>query len=56
VIHGEGLYVYTYIQTTHSSEGVAEVSQIFPETLTFYQNYLAIKSTADMTGGESIAV
>jgi hypothetical protein len=37
--------------------GVAEASLIFPETPTFYQNYLAIMSnTADVTGGKPIAV
>jgi hypothetical protein len=34
----------------------AEASQIFLKTPTFYQNYLAIRDTADVTGGKPIAV
>jgi hypothetical protein len=37
-------------------EGVAEATQIFFETPTFYRNYLAIRNTADVAGGEPIAV
>jgi hypothetical protein len=36
------------------SKGVAEVSQIFLDTPTFYQNYLATKNIADVTGGKPI--
>jgi hypothetical protein len=40
-----------YIHTYHSRfirEGVAEASQIFLETPTFYLNYLAMSNTADV--------
>jgi hypothetical protein len=39
----------------HNSVGVAEASQIFVRD-TFYQNYLAMRNAADMTGGKLIAV
>jgi hypothetical protein len=48
----------SYIHTYHSrfiSVGVAEASQIFVRD-TFYQNYLAMRNAADMTGGKLIAV
>jgi hypothetical protein len=37
-------------------EWEAEVFQILSETLTFYQNYLAMMNTAGVTGGKPIAV
>jgi hypothetical protein len=37
-------------------EGVAETSQIFLRDAHFYQNYLAMRNTADVTSGELIAV
>jgi hypothetical protein len=40
------MYVHTFIPLT---------SQIF-ETLIFYQNDLAVRNTADVTGGKPIAV
>jgi hypothetical protein len=55
VIQKEGVYVQTYIHTYHSRfipEGVAYSS----ETPTFYQNLLAMRNTADVTGGKAIAV
>jgi hypothetical protein len=41
--------IHTYIPLTLYPEGVANTS-------TFYLNYLAVKNTADVTGGEPIAV
>jgi hypothetical protein len=37
-------------------EGVAEVFRYSSETPTFYQNLLAMRNTADVIGGKSIAV
>jgi hypothetical protein len=68
--HGEVFYFYSLfskgpplrkqfiLHTYHSRfilKGVAEASQIF-ETPTFYQNYFAMRNTADVTGGKPIAV
>jgi hypothetical protein len=51
---------HTYINTYHSRfipEGVAETSQIFLQMApTLYQNDLAMRNTADVTGGKPIAV
>jgi hypothetical protein len=50
--------VYTYINTYHSRfipEGVAELSQIFLRD-TYVLSKLAIKNTADVTGGKPISV
>jgi hypothetical protein len=46
--------IHTY-RSRFIPEGVAEASQL-SETPTFYQNYLATRNTADVTGGKSIAV
>jgi hypothetical protein len=50
-IHIVATFIGRYIHTYHSRfipEGVAEASQIFhSETLTFYQNYLAMSNTSD---------
>jgi hypothetical protein len=48
----------TYIiHTTHAlSEGVAGNLRYSFKTPTFYQNYLAMRNTADVTGGKPIAV
>jgi hypothetical protein len=45
--------MHTY-HTRFIPEGVAEASQIL--LLTFYQNYLAMSNTADVTGGKPIAI
>jgi hypothetical protein len=37
-------------------KGVADVFRCFSETPTFYQNYLALRNTADMAGAKPIAV
>jgi hypothetical protein len=54
------LLLFKYIYTYHSrliSKGVVEASQIFLwERLTFNQNYLAMRNTADLTSGKPIAV
>jgi hypothetical protein len=47
------VYVHT---SSFIPEGVAEASQIFLETPTFYQNDLATRNTADVTGGKPIAI
>jgi hypothetical protein len=47
-------YSYTY-HSRFIPGRVAESSQIFL-TPTFYQNYLAMSNTADVTGGKPIAV
>jgi hypothetical protein len=51
-----GLYIHTYIPLTlyprRGSRGVRYSS----ETPTFYQNYLAMRNTADVTGGKPIAI
>jgi hypothetical protein len=47
------------IHTYHSHfipEGLAEASQIFLRDTHFLPNYLAMRNTADVTGGKSIAV
>jgi hypothetical protein len=47
------------LHTYHSRfipEGVAEVSRYSSETHTFYQNLIAMRNTADVTGGKPIAV
>jgi hypothetical protein len=57
--HGKVSPEYFYIHTYHSRfipEGVAVVSQIFLRTPTFYQNLLAMRNTAAVTGGKPIAV
>jgi hypothetical protein len=55
----KGFEKVTYIPLTHLfiyyPKGVAEASQS-SETSTFYQNDLAMMNTADVTGGEPIAV
>jgi hypothetical protein len=51
--------VETLIHTYHSRfipEGVAEAWRYCSETPMFYQNYLAVRNTADVTGGKPIAV
>jgi hypothetical protein len=47
-----------YIHTTHalSLKGQQRHLRYPSETPTFYQNYLAIRNTADVTGGKPIAV
>jgi hypothetical protein len=50
-------YTYIYIHTYRSRfipERVAEASQIFLRDA--LQNYLAMRNTADVTGGKPIAV
>jgi WD40 repeat protein len=49
-------YIHTYIPLTLYPEGVAEASRIFLSDATFYQNCLAMRNTADVTGGKPIAV
>jgi hypothetical protein len=47
------------IHTYHSRlipEEVAEASRYSSETPEFYQNYLAMSNTAEVTGGKPIAV
>jgi hypothetical protein len=42
-----------YLDITHTiSEGVADLSQIFFQVTRIYQNDLAMRSTADVTGGK----
>jgi hypothetical protein len=52
-------YIHKYIGTTYPRsfipEGVAEASHS-TETPTFYQNDLAMRYTADVTGGKAIAI
>jgi hypothetical protein len=47
-----------HIHTTHaqSPKGWQKHLRYFSDTPTFYQNYLAMSNTADVTGGKSIAV
>jgi hypothetical protein len=50
---------YINIHTYHPRfipEGVAEVSQIFSESPTFYQKVLAMRNTANEIGGKPIAI
>jgi hypothetical protein len=49
---------HTYIHTTHalSLKGQQGRLKYSSETPTFYQNYLAMRNTADVTGGKPIAV
>jgi hypothetical protein len=42
--------MYTY-HSRFIPEGAAEASQISPEMPVFYQNYLAMSNTADVTSG-----
>jgi hypothetical protein len=51
-------YVDDYIHTTHalSLKGQQRHLRFYSETPTFYQNYLAMRNTADVTGGKPIAV
>jgi hypothetical protein len=58
VIHGfiiiPTCLINSFVHTYHSRfipEGVAESFHI-----SFYQNYLAIRNTADVTGGKPIAI
>jgi hypothetical protein len=47
---------FTYIPLTlYPRRGSRGISDIAP-TPTFYQNYLAVRNTADVTGGKPIAV
>jgi hypothetical protein len=48
----------TYIHTTHalSPNGEERHLRYSSEKPTFYQNYLAMSNTADVTGGKPIAV
>jgi hypothetical protein len=50
--------INTYIHTTHapSLKGQQGHLRYSSETPTFYQNYLAMRNTPDLTGGKSIAV
>jgi hypothetical protein len=45
---------YTYIHSTHAF--TQRYLRYSSETPTFYQNELAVKNTADVTGGKAIAV
>jgi hypothetical protein len=49
------MYINTYL-SRYILEGVAEVSQIFLRDTHVYQNYLAMRNTADVTGGKPTAV
>jgi hypothetical protein len=53
-----GIFIHTYIQTTHalSPKGYQRHLRYYSETPTFYQNYLAMSNTADVTGGKPIDV
>jgi hypothetical protein len=49
-------YIHTYIPLTlYPRRGSRGISDIAPRP-TFYQNYLAVRNTADVTGGKPIAV
>jgi hypothetical protein len=51
------IYIHTYIHTTHAYlRGGSRGIRYSFETPTFYQNLLAMKNTADFTGGKPIAV
>jgi hypothetical protein len=49
--------IHTFIHTTHalSPKGSRGISDIVPRPA-FYQNYLPVRNTADVTGGKPIAV
>jgi hypothetical protein len=50
-------FLYTYIHTTTlSPKGWQRHLRYSSETPTFYQNYLAMRNTADVTCGKPIAV
>jgi hypothetical protein len=55
VSNGNYLCQY-YIHTTHALSPRQRHLKYSSETPTFYQNYLAMKNTADVTGGKSISV
>jgi hypothetical protein len=50
--------IHTYIHTTHalSPKGQQRHPKYSSETPTFYQNLLAMRNTADVTGGKPLAV
>jgi hypothetical protein len=49
-------YIHTYIPLTlYPRRGSIGFSDIAPRP-TFYQNYVAVRNTADVTGGKPIAV
>jgi hypothetical protein len=48
------IFVCTYL-ACFIHEGVAETSPTLLQDPTFYQNYLAMRNTADVTGGKPIA-
>jgi hypothetical protein len=52
------IFFNTYIHTTHalSPKGYQRHLRYSSETPKFYQNYLAISNTADVTDGKAIAV
>jgi hypothetical protein len=47
--------VYMHTLTLYPRRG-AEASQIFLRVAMFYQNYLAMSNTANVTGGKPVAV
>jgi hypothetical protein len=50
-------YIIMYIPLTlYSRRSRRGISDISTKTPIFYQNYLAMRNTADMTGGKPIAV
>jgi hypothetical protein len=58
VVADQKKYIHTYIHTTHalSPKGKQRHLRYYSETPTFYQNFLAIRNTADVTGGKPFAV
>jgi hypothetical protein len=51
------IYTHTYIPLTlYSCRGSRGTSVITSEKPTFFQNYLTISHTADVTGGKPIAI
>jgi hypothetical protein len=48
----------TFIHTTHalSPKGYQRHLRYSFKTLTFYQNYLAMRNTVDVTGGKALTV
>jgi hypothetical protein len=50
------VFLHTYIPLRLIPEGVAEASQIVPRDPKFYQNYLAMRITAEVTDNKLIAV
>jgi hypothetical protein len=50
--------IHTYIHTTHalSPKGQQRYLKYSSETPTFYQHWIAMRNTADVTGGKPIAV